>query len=73
MMDGQYVLEQPCSFYSAEQRGCLVYDGRPDVCRDFPVHTMLCDDGRRHLGVETKCQAALEALVEVEKEFRSQR
>ena len=73
LIDGQYVLEQPCAFYNAEQRGCLVYDGRPNVCRDFPVHNMLCADGRRHLGVMTKCQAALEALAELEREVLGNR
>ena len=65
-INGQYVLEQPCLFYSVEQQACIVYQDRPDICRNFPVYTMLCDDGLRHLGVMTKCQAALEALAEME-------
>jgi len=63
---GQHYLKQPCPYYDQEAHACTNYENRPDICRAFPVHTWVCDDGRRHLGVSEKCEAGLAALAEVE-------
>lgn len=36
VIDGGYILEQPCQFYSTEGHACLVYDNRPTGVPQFP-------------------------------------
>jgi Fe-S-cluster containining protein len=66
LMDKCYVLREPCRYYDRATEGCSVYEKRPDICRDFPVHNIKCADGRHHLGVAAECRAAVEALRQVE-------
>jgi Fe-S-cluster containining protein len=66
VMDDCYVLMQPCRYYDAARHACQVYQQRPDICRDFPIHNIKCADGLRHLGVAAECEAAIEALKHIE-------
>jgi Fe-S-cluster containining protein len=68
VMDKCYVLTQPCRYFDDAQHACQVYEKRPDICRDFPVHNIKCADGLHHLGVAAECEAAIEALKQVEVE-----
>jgi len=69
VMEGQYVLTQPCFYYDAGRHACNVYDNRPVICRNFPINTVMCTDGHRHLGVSSECHAALETLAQMESEI----
>jgi Fe-S-cluster containining protein len=69
IIDGAYVLEQPCCYYDANKSACSIYENRPEICRKYPVNNQLLDDGHRHLGVSSKCQEAVEALECLEAEF----
>jgi Fe-S-cluster containining protein len=72
IIDGEYVLEQPCYYYDAKKSACSIYENRPEICRKYPVNNKLLDDGHHHLGVSSKCQAAVEALESLEAEFLDQ-
>ncbi len=69
LIDGVYYMKEPCRFYDAAKAECTIYDNRPETCRNFPVHNMHCTDGRIHLGVSDKCEAALDTLAEMEVEY----
>jgi Fe-S-cluster containining protein len=69
LINGSYYMKEPCRFYDAGKAECTIYNRRPETCRNFPVHTMHCTDGLIHLGVSDKCEAALDAMVEMEVEW----
>ena len=69
LIDGTYYMKEPCRFYDAGKAECTIYNNRPETCRNFPVHNTRCTDGLIHLGVSEKCEAALDALAEVEVEW----
>jgi Fe-S-cluster containining protein len=66
MVNGSYALRQPCPYHDAEKHACGAYEKRPDICRNFPVNTVLGADGRRRLGVAAMCASAQRALTELE-------
>jgi Fe-S-cluster containining protein len=68
-IDGIYYMKEPCRYYDSNKAECTIYDGRPETCRNFPVHTVQCQDGLVHLTVSETCPAALDALAEVEVTF----
>jgi len=69
LLDGVYYMKEPCRFYDAAKAECTIYNDRPETCCNFPLHNQRCDDGLVHLGVSDKCEAALDALAEVEVEW----
>jgi Fe-S-cluster containining protein len=68
-IEGIYYMKEPCRFYNSNRAECTIYNDRPETCRNFPVHTVNCEDGLIHLSVSETCPAALQALAEVEVEF----
>jgi Fe-S-cluster containining protein len=66
LVNGAYVLRQPCPYYDREAHACGAYETRPDTCRNFPVNTVPAADGHRRLGVAVMCEAAQKALTELE-------
>ncbi len=68
-IEGVYYMKEPCRFYDSNSAECTIYQYRPETCRNFPVHTVNCEDGLIHLCVSETCPAALQALAEVEVEF----
>ncbi len=70
IMGDTYYMKEPCPYFSASKSGCTVYKARPETCHHFPMHSIKCDDGLYYLGVSEICEAAIEALAEVEAEWR---
>jgi len=68
-IEGIYYMKEPCRFYNSNRAACTIYNNRPETCRNFPVHTVNCEDGLIHLSVSETCPAALQTLAEVEVEF----
>jgi hypothetical protein len=68
-IEGTYYMKEPCRYYDSNKSACTIYDVRPETCRNFPLHTVRCEDGLIHISVSETCPAALEALAEVEVEF----
>lgn len=48
-------LPVPCKFY--ENRGCSVYESRPQVCRQFPFNKSIEIKGKRFLTICGDCPA----------------
>ncbi|GEM_PF-1891326 len=68
-IEGTYYMKEPCRFYKSNRAECTIYDDRPETCRNFPIHTVKCEDGLIHLSVSETCSAAVQALAEVEVEL----
>jgi Fe-S-cluster containining protein len=69
LINGTYYMKEPCRFYDAAKAECTIYNDRPETCRNFPLYNQHCDDGLVHLGISDKCEAALDAMAELEVEW----
>lgn len=52
-----WVLRQPCPFYDAEKKECLIYEIRPLTCTKYPLHPPL-PEMPYNLAVDAFCPAA---------------
>ena len=68
-IEGTYYMKEPCRYHNPKTAECTIYSKRPETCRNFPIHTVTCEDGLIHISVSETYQAALDALAEVEVEF----
>lgn len=64
---GNRFMRQPCPLHSPE--GCLAYEGRPQICRLFPLqHSIrVITEGRevKVLALSPKCKAARQVLMTI--------
>lgn len=58
-----WVLRQPCPFYDAENRSCLIYEIRPLTCTKYPLHPPL-REMPYNLAVDAFCPAARDLAKE---------
>lgn len=70
--NGIKLLLQPCPLYSKDTKSCMSYESRPQVCKLYPLHTVMCQDGLYHLGVRAECKSAIDILKELENEIWSE-
>ncbi len=49
------VVDGHCIFYDAELQGCRVHEGRPERCREWPLHPSMLHDHNNYLTITESC------------------
>ena len=49
------VVDGHCIFYDSELKGCSVHDGRPERCREWPLHPSMLFDKNNYTTIVESC------------------
>lgn len=49
------VVDGHCIFYDAALKGCAVHEGRPERCREWPLHPSILADENNFLTITESC------------------
>jgi len=49
------VIDGHCIFYSDELKGCTVHEGRPERCREWPLHPSILADENNYTTIVESC------------------
>ncbi|PIE57578.1 MAG: Fe-S oxidoreductase [Desulfobulbus propionicus] len=56
------VVDGHCIFYDEQLRGCRVHQGRPERCREWPLHPSMIHDHTNYLTITESCPGLNTAL-----------
>ena len=61
----QFKEDRPCKFYNFDAKRCKIYDGRPQVCRNYPL-MMIGTEGkaRNIINLRYNCNYAVRLVLE---------